>query len=116
MGSCMSSSAAEEPRGDGSENKKDQRERSYQIDKQIEEDSKKYRKECKILLLGESRMPFKEVSPAIIVRNPRPALLHRAQRITSPVVIQRRCRYVQRMVVRQVAVLALVLVQGSAWR
>ncbi|KAL7004851.1 Guanine nucleotide-binding protein alpha-2 subunit [Cystobasidiomycetes sp. EMM_F5] len=52
MGSCMSSSAAEEPRGDGSENKKDQRERSYQIDKQIEEDSKKYRKECKILLLG----------------------------------------------------------------
>lgn len=35
------------------ENKKAQRERSYAIDKQIEEDSKKYRKECKILLLGE---------------------------------------------------------------
>ncbi|KAK9896138.1 heterotrimeric G-protein alpha subunit (G-alpha, GPA3) [Cystobasidium minutum MCA 4210] len=34
------------------ENKKAQRERSYAIDKQIEEDSKKYRKECKILLLG----------------------------------------------------------------
>lgn len=34
------------------ENKRAQRERSYAIDKQIEEDSKKYRKECKILLLG----------------------------------------------------------------
>ena len=36
------------------ENKKAQRERSYAIDKQIEAESKKYRKECKILLLGES--------------------------------------------------------------
>lgn len=35
------------------ENKREQRDRSYAIDKQIEEDSKKYRKECKILLLGE---------------------------------------------------------------
>lgn len=40
------------PGGDVPISKKDQRERSYQIDKQIEEDSKKYRKECKILLLG----------------------------------------------------------------
>lgn len=35
------------------ENKRANRERSVAIDKQIEEDSKKYRKECKILLLGE---------------------------------------------------------------
>jgi hypothetical protein len=35
------------------ETKRAQRERSYAIDKQIEEDSKRYRKECKILLLGE---------------------------------------------------------------
>ena len=34
------------------QNKREQRDRSYQIDKQIEEDSKKYRRECKILLLG----------------------------------------------------------------
>lgn len=40
------------------ENKKAQRERSYLIDKQIEEDSKRYRKECKILLLGESESFF----------------------------------------------------------
>lgn len=36
------------------ENKRELRDRSYAIDKQIEEDSKKYRKECKILLLGAS--------------------------------------------------------------
>ncbi|CAG8732315.1 10667_t:CDS:2, partial [Acaulospora morrowiae] len=40
MGLCLS---AEE---------KESRLRSYQIDKQIEEDSKRYKKECKILLLG----------------------------------------------------------------
>lgn len=34
------------------DSKREQRDRSYQIDKQIEEDSRKYRKECKILLLG----------------------------------------------------------------
>lgn len=33
---------------------KGDRDRSYQIDKQIEEDSKKFQKECKILLLGAS--------------------------------------------------------------
>lgn len=43
MGNCFSS-------GD----EKDARERSYAIDKQIEEDSRKFKKECKILLLGES--------------------------------------------------------------
>jgi guanine nucleotide-binding protein subunit alpha len=32
---------------------KAQRDRSYAIDKQIEEDSRKFKKECKILLLGE---------------------------------------------------------------
>lgn len=31
---------------------KGDRDRSYAIDKQIEEDSKKFQKECKILLLG----------------------------------------------------------------
>ena len=36
----------------GADSKREQRDRSYQIDKQIEEDSRKYRKECKILLLG----------------------------------------------------------------
>jgi hypothetical protein len=40
MGNCMS---VEE---------KAERERSMAIDKQIEEDSKRFRKECKILLLG----------------------------------------------------------------
>lgn len=40
MGNCMS---AEE---------KAERERSLAIDKQIEEDSRRFRKECKILLLG----------------------------------------------------------------
>lgn len=44
------------------ENKKAQRERSYAIDKQIEEDSKKYRKECKILLLGEFTSERSEAS------------------------------------------------------
>jgi hypothetical protein len=32
---------------------KAQRDRSYAIDKQIEEDSRKFKKECKILLLGK---------------------------------------------------------------
>ncbi|KAK4158287.1 guanine nucleotide-binding protein alpha-3 subunit [Chaetomidium leptoderma] len=42
MGSCMSTSGEES----------DQRKRSNKIDKDLEEDSKKLRKECKILLLG----------------------------------------------------------------
>lgn len=32
--------------------------RSHEIDKQIEEDSRKLKKECKILLLGESPFLF----------------------------------------------------------
>lgn len=56
MGSCMSSPSDSKREHGGTssqvESKRDQRERSYAIDKQIEEDSKKYRKECKILLLG----------------------------------------------------------------
>lgn len=44
MGSCMSTSGEES----------DQRKRSNKIDKELEEDSKKLRKECKILLLGKS--------------------------------------------------------------
>jgi len=36
--------------------------RSAAIDRQIEEDSKIYRKECKILLLGKS-LPFKPSNP-----------------------------------------------------
>lgn len=42
MGSCMSTSGEES----------DQRKRSNKIDKELEEDSKRLRKECKILLLG----------------------------------------------------------------
>lgn len=42
MGACMSSSS------DGT----DQKKRSQKIDKDLEEDSKRLRKECKILLLG----------------------------------------------------------------
>lgn len=38
---------------------KGERDRSYEIDKQIEEDSRKFKKECKILLLGES-LPLSE--------------------------------------------------------
>lgn len=57
MGSCMSAPAQPEEAATSSnpemqENKRTQKERSHAIDKQIEEDSKKYRKECKILLLG----------------------------------------------------------------
>ena len=44
MGSCMSTSGEDS----------DQRKRSNKIDKELEEDSKKLRKECKILLLGTS--------------------------------------------------------------
>lgn len=42
MGSCMSTSGEDS----------DQRKRSNKIDKDLEEDSKRLRKECKILLLG----------------------------------------------------------------
>ena len=42
MGSCMSTSSEES----------EQKKRSQAIDKTLEEDSKRLRKECKILLLG----------------------------------------------------------------
>jgi guanine nucleotide-binding protein G(i) subunit alpha len=42
MGNCFSSNQ-----------EKEAKERSYAIDKQIEEDSRKLKRECKILLLGE---------------------------------------------------------------
>lgn len=45
MGACMSSGGGAE---DGDQKKK----RSQAIDKTLEEDSKKLRRECKILLLG----------------------------------------------------------------
>lgn len=44
MGACMSSNNEEA----------DQKKKSQAIDKQLEEDSKRLRKECKILLLGTS--------------------------------------------------------------
>lgn len=43
MGACLSSPNEE----------KGAKERSIAIDRQIEEDSRKFKKECKILLLGE---------------------------------------------------------------
>lgn len=42
MGACMSSSSEET----------EQKKRSQKIDKDLEEDSKRLRRECKILLLG----------------------------------------------------------------
>lgn len=44
MGACMSS--------DSSNEEGDQKKRSQMIDRGLEEDSKKLRRECKILLLG----------------------------------------------------------------
>ena len=44
MGACMSSGNNEEG---------DQKKRSQMIDRTLEEDSKKLRRECKILLLGK---------------------------------------------------------------
>lgn len=48
MGACMSSSSEET----------EQKKRSQKIDKDLEEDSKRLRRECKILLLGTFK-PFK---------------------------------------------------------
>lgn len=47
---------------------KNQKDRSYAIDKQIEEDSRKFKKECKILLLGKRCLS--SVSVAEIDLNP----------------------------------------------
>lgn len=44
MGACMSSESAEEA---------EQKKKSRQIDQALEEDARRLRKECKILLLGE---------------------------------------------------------------
>lgn len=44
MGSCMSSSSEEA----------EQKKKSQAIDKALEEDSKRLRRECKILLLGKA--------------------------------------------------------------
>lgn len=46
MGACVSSS------GGNQEENREQKERSFAIDKQIDDDAKKFRRECKILLLG----------------------------------------------------------------
>jgi guanine nucleotide-binding protein G(i) subunit alpha len=55
MGACVSSSSDEV----------EQKKKSQQIDKQLEEDSKKLRRECKILLLGKSTVWLKRTpSPA----------------------------------------------------
>lgn len=43
MGSCFSSESAGDP---------DQKKRSQMIDRKLEEDSRRLRRECKILLLG----------------------------------------------------------------
>lgn len=51
MGACMSSGNNEEG---------DQKKRSQMIDRSLEEDSKKLRRECKILLLGR----LDDVQPA----------------------------------------------------
>lgn len=45
MGACMSTSSEET----------EQKKRSQKIDKDLEEDSKRLRRECKILLLGTER-------------------------------------------------------------
>ena len=61
MGGCLSSESAEEV---------EQKKKSRQIDAALEEDSRRLRKECKILLLG---MPFLELckgSMLILVKAP----------------------------------------------
>ncbi len=46
MGSCLSSQSKEEA---------EQKKRSQMIDRKLEEDSRRLRRECKILLLGRTR-------------------------------------------------------------
>lgn len=48
MGACMSSNSEEA----------EQKKKSQAIDKALEEDSKRLRKECKILLLGKAMPPL----------------------------------------------------------
>lgn len=51
MGACMSS---------GGNDEGDQKKRSQMIDRGLEEDSKKLRRECKILLLGKDISMLKQ--------------------------------------------------------
>lgn len=54
MGNCLSGHDASEGGNNPYDGPgKEGRDRSYAIDRQIEQDSKQFRKECKILLLGE---------------------------------------------------------------
>lgn len=55
MGNCLSGGASRNTSSQADGAGKEGRERSHQIDRQLEQDSKQYRKECKILLLGQSR-------------------------------------------------------------
>lgn len=55
--------------GNGNAQPKNQKDRSYAIDKQIEEDSRKFKKECKILLLGK-HLPT--VTPMVSTDRPMP--------------------------------------------
>lgn len=48
MGACMSTNSEET----------EQKKRSQKIDKDLEEDSKRLRRECKILLLGTKKRPM----------------------------------------------------------
>ena len=66
MGGCVSSSAVSPSAGAPS---REDKERSFAIDKQIDDDAKKFRRECKILLLGQLSPPAR---PS---RRPRPAPL-----------------------------------------
>lgn len=51
MGACMSSNVEET----------EQKKRSQMIDKKLEEDSRRLRRECKILLLGTSCIPGRDL-------------------------------------------------------
>lgn len=48
---------------------KQHRDRSYAIDKQIEEDRGKFKRECKILLLGEYTIPLLAATAAVLFRS-----------------------------------------------
>lgn len=58
----VSPTQAEMVAGAGNGQPKNQKDRSYAIDKQIEEDSRKFKKECKILLLGKPSSSWRRVT------------------------------------------------------
>lgn len=64
MGNCFSSSAAS-PDANGAS--REDKERSYAIDKQIDDDAKKFRRECKILLLGQFQFHPFYLAPSPVV-------------------------------------------------